>query len=93
MKIIKATNKTWPRHYICSGFGNEGNGCKATLEVEIEDLFKTYRQAYCEDTPYAEYLTFECPLCKALTDIDGRGEGCERQVIPNGIWDIARNKK
>lgn len=69
MKVIKAgrPQQGWARELTCTGKGNDGGGCGALLLVEIGDVFET--QSQCRDeTDY--YVTFRCPECKVLTDID-----------------------
>lgn len=57
--------------FKCTGAGNGNAGCKSLIEVYREDLYKTYSTSYCESAD--EHITFECPNCKAETDIPVRG--------------------
>jgi len=65
MKLIKEGRKQkgWAKEYVCSGSGNKGGGCGATLLVEEGDLFQTYR------SNMGWYVTFECSQCSVQTDI------------------------
>lgn len=68
MKILKRGKKQsdWARPFICTGAGNHGGGCGATLQVEQGDLYVT--ESHCRDeTDY--YVTFSCPICKVETDL------------------------
>lgn len=70
MKVLKAgrPQKEWAEKYTCSGAGNGNGGCGAKLLVERSDLFHTYRSFMGRDEEW--YVTFECPQCKVLTDVD-----------------------
>jgi hypothetical protein len=69
MKVLAKGNgaKAWSRKVTCTGIGNGGGGCGAKLLVEKPDLFHTYRSCLGETETF---VTFECPECKVLTDID-----------------------
>ncbi len=69
MKVIKAgrPQKGWAKEFKCTGGGNEGGGCGATLLVEQGDLFFTHSSHY--DGSNETYVTFECPSCNVLTDV------------------------
>ncbi len=77
MKILKPGNgqKGWSIKVKCTGHGNGGGGCGATLRVEQADLMRTHSSAMGESSYHA---TFECVSCKVLTDLD---EG-----IPANVW-------
>lgn len=66
MKVLKP-GKPWSKECACTGQGNGGGGCKATLEVEMGDLFRTHSSHY--DGSSESYLTFKCPECGILTDV------------------------
>jgi hypothetical protein len=68
MRVIKEGNgSAWTKEILCTGKGNNKHGCGALLEVGGNDLFRTYNSWY--DGSSENYITFECPLCKAWTDI------------------------
>lgn len=72
MKVIQSGDqrgKGWKRQYICSGKGNDCEGCGAVLLVEQSDLFHTTSGARDEVEYHA---TFCCPECGAYTDIPSR---------------------
>jgi hypothetical protein len=69
MRVIKEGTgaKEWSKIFTCTGKGNKDGGCQAELEVAYSDLFKTW--SYCRDERDM-YITFACPECAVLTDID-----------------------
>ena len=69
MKVIKKgrQQKGWAKEYECSGAGNNGGGCGATLLVEQADLFSTFSSSMGRDSTL--YTTFECVDCGVKTDI------------------------
>ncbi len=88
MKVIEkgSGQKGWAKEYKCTGDGNGGNGCKAILLVEEDDLFRTESHHY--DGSSESYTTFRCPECGTQTDIpsvDYRGPLPSRNA-----W-VARN--
>jgi hypothetical protein len=68
MKVIEPGN-TNPviGQFRCSGNGNGGDGCKALLEVEKDDL-RCYTGS---SSPYGspEAVCFRCPTCGEITDL------------------------
>lgn len=68
MKVLKPGKPLWPKQKTCTGEGNNGGGCGAVLLVEVADLFRTGRHPY--DGSHEYYVSFECPECGRLTDID-----------------------
>ena len=75
MKVIKKGRRQqgWAKEYVCTGKGNGGGGCGATLLVEEDDLFRTGHHCYDGSSDY--FITFRCPECGVLTDIsDYRGD-------------------
>ncbi len=68
MKILKPGRepKAWSAEVICTGAGNRGGGCFATLLIEQDDIFRTESTARDETTVYA---TFKCGACGCWTDI------------------------
>jgi phage FluMu protein Com len=55
------------RIQVCTGEGNQGNGCGAKLSYVEEDIFYTFRHVMGEAQDY--FLTIKCPHCETLTDI------------------------
>lgn len=70
MKVLQKGSgaKAWSKKCTCTGNGNGGGGCRAKLLVEKPDLFYTCSSDYTGDTDY--FVTFQCPECKVLTDIE-----------------------
>lgn len=66
MEVIKK-GKPWSKKVKCTGAGNGECGCGASLRVEKDDLFHTWRGYidYSEDW----FITFRCSECGVLTDI------------------------
>ncbi len=73
MKLIKEgrPQKGWAKEQTCTGAGNKGGGCGATLLVEQGDLYLTHRGGsnYGDDngTPC---VTFQCMACGVETDVE-----------------------
>jgi hypothetical protein len=69
MKVIKKgrEQKGWAKKFTCTGAGNGGGGCGATLLVESGDLFHTYADYMGRDEEW--FITFRCADCGVLTDI------------------------
>lgn len=69
MKVLKPGRKQngWTTEAVCTGKGNGGGGCGATLLVEQPDLFRTV-QCCKDETEY--YITFRCSECGVKTDIE-----------------------
>jgi len=78
--------KGWECEYQCSGHGNGGGGCGAKLLVEKDDLFVTESHAR---NVTAHYLTFQCPECGVLTDIDND----DIRKIPSSVWEGVPHKE
>ncbi len=67
MKIIEPGkfNKEWTIRHRCTGWGNDGHGCDALLEVEKSDL-----RYFPGDAQHLESsVSFKCACCGALTDL------------------------
>ena len=67
MKVLKPGRGGPSWETECTGAGNAGIGCGATLLVEADDVYLTARDVMGRD--YTEYATFKCPECGAQTDI------------------------
>jgi hypothetical protein len=69
MKVLTPgrPQKGWSIATACSGEGNGGGGCGATLLVEEGDIFTTYSNPMGRDPNW--FYTFACPDCSVLTDI------------------------
>ena len=69
MRVVKEGHGTNPiiGEFECTGVGNGGGGCKALLEVQLNDL------RYYEGSDYPigrrNAYTFRCPECGTLTDL------------------------
>ncbi len=83
MKILKV-GLGWGIEQICTGKGNGGGGCGATLQVEKDDIYMTSKGYYDGSTDY--FYTFRCPCCQVETDI-------EEKLVPSGIRELARTKR
>jgi len=80
MKVLKPGREQsgWAEQQQCTGDGNGGGGCGATLLVEFADLYTTQSSARDEVT---SCVTFSCACCKVMTDIsDYRGPRIERKT-------------
>ena len=60
----------WAKEYNCTGKGNEGAGCGASLLVEEDDLWYIRVTDYGGGTEV--YYTFICEWCGCMTDVDHR---------------------
>ena len=67
MKII-SEGKPWSLKVKCTGNGWEGSGCKATLELDEDDVFESSHTDMAGDTEY--FFSFECPICGQRTDVN-----------------------
>lgn len=72
MEVIKkgSSRPGWSAELVCTGAGNGGFGCGATLLVTEHDVYHTESHARDETTTY--YDTFCCVECGTETDIGGR---------------------
>ena len=86
MKVLEPGKKDggWSGEYRCTGAGNGSTGCGAMLLVELNDVFRTESSARDEIT---RYLTFRCPECGMMTDIDS---DLGHRNVPQGVWDRAQ---
>lgn len=64
MKVLKKgrRQKGWSQKFICTGDGNGGGGCGATLLVEQDDLYVKQSLAPC--------VTFACIDCEVETSFE-----------------------
>lgn len=93
MKVLKKgrSQKGWAKEYECSGKGNGGGGCGAWLLVEAADVFFTASHHY--DGSSESYITFECPDCHVLTDINDRPSLREgEELLSRTAW-LAKRRK
>lgn len=67
MKVLKE-GQPWSKEVECTGKGNGGGGCGATLLIQEGDLFYTYSHVKDETD---RFISFRCPCCGALTDVTG----------------------
>lgn len=69
MKVLKPgrPQQGWSTKRKCTGAGNHGGGCGATLLVEEGDLYTTFSSHYDGSTDI--YVTFRCVACQVETDI------------------------
>lgn len=81
MKVIKKgrPQRGWAKEHKCTGAGNGGGGCGALLLVEKDDLLRTGSHHYDGSDDY--YVSFVCPGCGVMTDIDD---------YPGDIWSLKK---
>lgn len=81
MKVIKLGRKQkgWATRYVCTGNGNGGGGCRATLLVEAADVYQTESNHYDGSTD--TYVTFSCGACGVATDI----ADCPVKPLPRAV--------
>ena len=81
MKLIKQgrPQRGWAKEYQCTGRGNGGGGCGAVLLVEEDDLLRTGSHHYDGSDDY--YVSFVCPECGVMTDVDD---------YPGDIWRLKK---
>lgn len=88
MKVIKkgTGQKGWSTEVKCTGDGNHGGGCGATLLVEQPDLYITRSHHY--DGSSESYVTFTCPECDVETDLpEGKAYNAIALGLPTrGEW-------
>jgi hypothetical protein len=87
MKVIKPGRPQagWAKEYQCTGKGNKGGGCGATLLVEQGDLFHTLQCAR-DETDY--FVTFKCGACGVLTDIPEGDAPVYAKALPHqSAWE------
>ena len=79
MKVLEKgkPQKGWSIETRCTGAGNGNGGCEALLLVEQDDLFRTTSHAR-DETTY--YVTFRCPECGVMTDIQNSDYG--KRIVP-----------
>lgn len=85
MKILKKGSgaKGWSKKCTCTGKGNGNGGCGAELLVEERDLFSTSSHHYDGSSEY--YVTFKCPQCKVVTDIEGYPD--RGKLVSRATWE------
>lgn len=83
MKVLKE-GPGWSLKQTCTGKGNGGGGCEATLFVEKNDIYMTSRSFIDGSSDY--YYTFRCPRCQVETDI-------EKRLVPSSIQSLALTRR
>ena len=80
MKILKEGREQsgWSREMKCTGEGNGGGGCGASLLVSVNDMYYTYSHHY--DGSSETYITFACPSCGVETDVDDKNTPPRRLI-------------
>jgi hypothetical protein len=73
MKVIKPgrAQQGWSAELVCTGRGNGGGGCGATLLVEYADIYLTSSSHYDGSTD--TFRTFTCGACGVETDLPENG--------------------
>jgi len=86
MKVIKKGREQtgWAQEFKCTGKGNGGGGCGATLLVEEDDMYFTSSSHYDGSTDY--YNTFKCCDCGVETDLPD-------SKVPGNVRDKMRQKR
>ncbi len=81
MKVLTPgrPQRGWAKEFTCTGSGNGGGGCGATLLVEQGDLYKTHNYDYSGG--HDVYITFTCACCSVETDI--KYDGPKYSEIPD----------
>jgi len=84
MKVIKKGSgaKGWSKRFKCTGSGNGGGGCGATLLVEHGDLLRTGSHHYDGSSDY--YTSFVCVECGVMTDIENYDGPAPTKAGPGG---------
>jgi hypothetical protein len=69
MKVLKPgrEQRGWSKECVCTGDGNGGGGCGATLLVEQSDVYRTHRYDY--GGGHDTFNTFTCGACGVATDM------------------------
>lgn len=72
MKLLKPgrDQKGWSAELVCTGEGNGGGGCGATLLVEQADVYQTSSGHYDGSVDY--FASFDCMACGVTTDLKER---------------------
>lgn len=68
-KVLKSGRKQagWSKEFKCTGWGNGGGGCNATLLISEYDFYETTSYLGGESERRA---TFCCPQCGVETDVN-----------------------
>lgn len=84
MKVLKKgrPQKGWSQEFTCTGKGNGGGGCGATLLVSEGDLYTTSSHHYDGSSDY--YTTFSCGACGVETDVDNVPSSVRRSGVRPG---------
>jgi hypothetical protein len=86
MKVIRKgrPQKGWAKEFTCTGSGNGDGGCDAHLLVEQGDLFRTSSSHYDGTTDH--YVTFKCPECGVLTDVENVPSNVTENLPDKYAW-------
>jgi len=74
---LENPDENWPKARICTGMGNNNDGCGAALLIDKSDLYQTHHNYFGNSVNGVQsfltsyYLTFKCPCCDAETDSHG----------------------
>lgn len=85
MEIIKPgkNQKGWSTEVKCTGSGNGGGGCGATLRVDESDLYHTYRSVHYDDETFD---TFTCINCGVETDLNNVPSQIAQRLPSKSAW-------
>ncbi len=74
----------------CTGAGNGGGGCNATLEVGAKDLYITEHFDY--GGGHERFVTFQCISCKAETDVEDVPSAIYNRLPKKDAWRRPRRR-
>jgi hypothetical protein len=86
MKVLEKGRGEWSKRVTCTGFGNDGGGCRAKLQVGESDL-TAYANFDMYGDRYGECARFKCPECGVETDLTVGA------VLPMAVWKRLRDKQ
>ena len=84
MKILEpaADAATWSMTCECTGKGNSGRGCGATLLISADDVYTTFQTGRLSTKTYK---TIRCCHCGAETDLENVPESIGNNTKSNWI--------